>query len=129
MRLRARDPRRIAAVVRSDLVCFLADQRLELAPSLTLQEVGERIEGRYRVSATPFVEATSAARFGALGEAEPAAARARSEHRKLIRALRRDLSRFARVRGLFSVRSLLLRPAARLSRRSRPRRRPAPQRA
>jgi hypothetical protein len=52
------------------------------------------------------VEALEAARFGPPQGAGAAARRARGELRRLQSQLRSQLSRFERLRGLFSLRSL-----------------------
>lgn len=105
--LRARGPRRVSAALRRDLVGFVADQGLVSESSLTLQEIGQRVAGRYAVDTGRFVDAASAARFGPPEEAADAGRRARDAHRALIGAVRRELGLAARVRGTFRLRSLL----------------------
>lgn len=106
LRFRRRDPRRIAAACRRDLTGYLADQRVTVSPSVTLEELGAFLERRYRVSALYFVQAVSAARFGPPEDAAAAARRARKELRELRRQLRRAISVEARVQGAFRLRSL-----------------------
>jgi transglutaminase-like putative cysteine protease len=101
-------PRRVAGACRRDLVAFLADQRVSVSPSATLDEIGTIVRVRFSVSAAPFVRAVSAARFGPPGEADAAARRARSELRALERELRREISAAERARGALSFRSLLI---------------------
>jgi len=105
-RLRAHSPQRVAGALRRDVVGFLADQRLQLPASLTLEEFGAQIEAAYRVDAKAFVRAACAARFAKPQEAESAAEAAKVEHRTLIRALRGERGGLRRARGLCSVRSL-----------------------
>jgi transglutaminase-like putative cysteine protease len=112
LRLRARDPRRVSAVLRRDVIGFLADQGLTADPSLTLQELGGCIAARYQTDPRAFVDAASAARFGPTVSAQEAARCARDEHTVLIAGLRGDMGRRARVRGTFSTRSLRVPRAA-----------------
>src|SRR5206468_2423825 len=90
-RLLTSDPRRLAGACRRNLADFLADQRVAVAPSATLAEVGRTVEFEYPVDAQPFVEAATAARFGPAGGAPAAAADARRELRALERQIRRRL--------------------------------------
>jgi hypothetical protein len=101
-----RDPRRLAGACRRELAAFLADQRVDVPASATLSELGELVRHELGVDAAPFVAAASEARYGPEGQAPEAARRARRELRRLERLLRERLSRFARTRGLFSLRSL-----------------------
>jgi transglutaminase-like putative cysteine protease len=101
-----RDARGTATACRRDLIAFLADQGVSVAPSVTLEELGVFVEKIYRVNATPFVRAASAARFGTPGESDGAARRARRELRTLLRQLRRELSRSSRAIGALRLRSL-----------------------
>ena len=106
VRYLSRDPRRLAAACRAELVDFLLDQGVEVPRSATLAELGRLVERRLGVDADPFVRAASAARFAPPREARAAAHAARSELRRLERRLRTRLSRVERARGLVSVRSL-----------------------
>jgi len=106
LRYAGRDPRHVATACRRDLEGFLADQRVTFASSATLEEVGAFVEKRYRVDADPFVRATSDARFGAPGNADAAAGKARRELRSLLRQVRRQISAGGRLRGALNVRSL-----------------------
>ncbi len=100
-------PRRLATACRRDLVGFLADQRIAVSPSATLDEIGTVVGNRYSVSPAPFVRAASAARFGPPDEAAAAARRARHELRALERELSWELTGKDRLRGALSLRSLL----------------------
>jgi hypothetical protein len=106
-----RDPRRTAAACREELASFLVDQRIEVPRSATLGELGELVGREFGVKSEPFVEAATAARFGPAGNAAAAARTARGELRALLDGARRSLTRGERLRGLFSLRSLM-RPAA-----------------
>ena len=106
LRFATRDPRALATACRRDLVAFLADQRVPVASSATLAEVGAVLEREFVVEAGHFVRHASAARFGPPGEADVAARKARRELRLLRRQMRRELGLAGRVRGALSVRSL-----------------------
>jgi transglutaminase-like putative cysteine protease len=108
LRFASRDPRRLAGACRRDLIAFLADQGVEVAPSATLAELGEAVEREFRVPASAFVRATALARFGPPEEAGRAVARARRELRRLRSQLRHALSAVDRVRGAVSLRSIAL---------------------
>jgi transglutaminase-like putative cysteine protease len=101
-----RDPRRIAAACRAELVDFLADQGVRVSHSSTFAELGDTVSERLAVDADDFVAAAGAARFAPPEEAPAAARRARHELRLLRRRMRRRLSASERARGLVSVRSL-----------------------
>ncbi|MGH3130039.1 MAG: transglutaminaseTgpA domain-containing protein [Gaiellaceae bacterium] len=101
-----RDPRRVAAACRRELVDYLADQRVEISPSATLGELADTVASRLYVDADAFVAAVGAARFAPPREARTAAREARHELRLLRRRLRRRLNAGERARGLVSVRSL-----------------------
>jgi transglutaminase-like putative cysteine protease len=101
-----RDPRRVSAACRAELVDYLADQGIRITRSATLADVGEAVSERLYVDADAFVAAAGAARFAQPGEAGAAARRARRELRALRGRLRRRLSVGERLRGFVSVRSL-----------------------
>jgi hypothetical protein len=104
-----RDPRRLAGACRQELVDFLADQRIDVPASATLAEVRELVAARTGVDSRRLVESLGLARFGPSPAAAAAAKRARGELRLVRRRLRRSLSAGERLRGAFSVRSLLAR--------------------
>jgi hypothetical protein len=104
-----RDPRRLAGAYRQELVEFLADQRVVVPASATLAEVRELVAARTGVDARRLVESLGVARFGPASAAAAAAKRARGELRLVRRRLRRSFSAGERLRGAFSVRSLLAR--------------------
>ncbi len=101
-----RDPRRVAAACRSELVDILADQRIAVPAGATLAELATTVRARLGVDARPFQVAAGAARFAPPEEAASAARRARRELRRLRRSIRRRLTSAQRLRGLLSVRSL-----------------------
>ena len=102
----SRDPRRLAAACRAELVDFLLDQGVDVPRSATLEELGGLVERTLRVDAVSFVRAASAARFAPPRDARSAARAARTELRRLQRRLRARLGRIERARGLLSMRSL-----------------------
>jgi hypothetical protein len=106
MRYVRRDPRLVASACRRELVDFLLDQRVPVARSATLGELGTLVHDEFRVDASPFVQAVGRARFGHPGEAAEALPRARRRTRELRKVLRRRLGLTARVRGAVSLRSL-----------------------
>jgi transglutaminase-like putative cysteine protease len=108
LRFASRDPRRLAGACRRDLIAFLADQGVEIAPSATLAQVGEAVEREFSVPAGAFVRATALARFGPPEEAGRAVGRARRELRRLRSQLRQALSALERARGAVSMRSIAL---------------------
>jgi hypothetical protein len=101
-----RDPRRIAVACARELAEFLHDQRVVTASATTFQELSGTVGSRLGVDAAGFGRAATAARYGPPNQADVAARSARQELRGLKRRLRRSLTRFERVRGLLSVRSL-----------------------
>jgi transglutaminase-like putative cysteine protease len=104
-----RDPRRLAGACRQELVEFLADQRIDVPSSATLADVRELVAAKTGVDPRRLVETLGLARFGPASAAAAAAKRARGELRLVRRRLRRSLSAGERLRGAFSVRSLLAR--------------------
>lgn len=106
LRFLSREPRKVAAACRRDLLAFLSDQRVSFPASATLSELGTWLEQSYRVNADPFVRAVNTARFGSPAGAAGAAPRARRELKALRRQLRRELSTTSRARGMLSLRSL-----------------------
>ena len=101
-----RDPRRVAAACRRELVDFLADQGVAVPASATAAELARAVEEELGVDASSFAAAVDTARFGPPEEAGAAARLARRELRRLERRLRDQLTRVERTRGLLSLRSL-----------------------
>jgi transglutaminase-like putative cysteine protease len=104
-----RDPRRLARACRRELVEFLADQRIDVPRSATAAEVRELVRAQTGVDVRHLADSLGQARFGRAEAATAAAQRARRELRDALRRLRRALSTGERVRGAFSLRSLLAR--------------------
>ena len=104
-----RDPRRLAGACRQELVDFLADQRVDVPSSATLEELRELVVAKTGVDPRRLVESLGLARFGPASAAGAAAKRARGELRLVRRRLRRALSTGERLRGAFSIRSVLTR--------------------
>ena len=111
---RSRDPRRVAAACRRELAAFLADQRVAVPASATLDELGQLVRREFGVEPDAFVAAAATARFGRDQAAAATAREAQRELAELIRLLRGCLSRRDRLRGLLSLRSLA--PAAAVER-------------
>jgi transglutaminase-like putative cysteine protease len=105
------DPRRISAAVRSELVDYLADQGIRMAPSATPADVGRSVRENLLVDADRLAGALGTARFGPSDEAEDAARVARRELKRVLKAVRQRLGARAKLRGLVSLRSLRLRSA------------------
>jgi hypothetical protein len=103
------DPRRVAAAVRAELVDYLADQRVRLSASATPAELGRSVRERFRVDADGLAVAIAEARFGPSEDAVRAAAAARRELRRVLKAVRRRIGVKRRLRGLVSLRSFALR--------------------
>jgi transglutaminase-like putative cysteine protease len=101
-----RDPRRLSAACRAELVDYLADQGVQVPRSATLADLGEAVSERLHVDARAFVAAASRARFAPGPQARAAARDARKELRAVRGRLRRRLSTAERLRGAVSVRSL-----------------------
>jgi hypothetical protein len=106
LRYLSRDPRRLATASRRELEDFLRDQGADVPLSATLDTLQRAVHRELGLDARVFVAAAGRARFGPPGTGDPDASRARHEARRLIRAARRELSLWARFRGLVSLRSL-----------------------
>ena len=102
----SRDPRRLATASRRELEDFLRDQGIDVPPTATLVTLQRTVYAELGLDARAFAAAASRARFGPPTAIEPGAASPRREVRRLIGAARRDLSLWARFRGLVSLRSL-----------------------
>jgi len=101
-----RDPRRVAAACRRELVGFMLDQGVTTPGGATLQELGEIAQRRFGADAGSFVAAATTARFGRIEQAPAAARETRRELANLLDSCRKLLSRRERLRGLVSLRSL-----------------------
>jgi protein-glutamine gamma-glutamyltransferase len=102
-----KDPRRIAAACRRELVEFLRDQRIDVPASVGTHELGDLLGRRAGVDATELADALGRARYGPLARAREAAREARREVKRVRRGLRHAIPPGRRFRGLFSLRSLL----------------------
>jgi protein-glutamine gamma-glutamyltransferase len=100
------DPRRVAAAVRRDLVDYLVDQGVPVAPSSTPADVGVALERSLGVRGDRLADTLAEARYGPAESAGAAADQARRELRAVRRGLRRRLGTWAKLRGLVSLRSL-----------------------
>lgn len=105
-RFATRDPRRIAAACRLDLVGFLRDQGTEPPPSATVKELGALVEREFALDVDPYVLNLSLARYGPPAGASTAANAARRELGRLRRGMWRQLSWAQRIRTALSFRSL-----------------------
>jgi transglutaminase-like putative cysteine protease len=101
-----RDPRRLAGACRKELRDVLLDQQVEVPASATVRELAELVRAEFGVEAAEFGLHADAARFGPASGAREAARATRRDLRRLRGGLRRELTRFERVRGLLSLRSL-----------------------
>ncbi|HEU5206949.1 MAG TPA: transglutaminaseTgpA domain-containing protein [Gaiellaceae bacterium] len=106
LRYLSRDPRRIAAASRQELEGFLRDQGAVVEPNATLVELQRTVRQELGLDGGAFAAAVARARYGPPDTVEVGARTARVELRRLLRAARRDLSIWERVRGFFSLRSL-----------------------
>ena len=101
-----RDPRRVASASRRELEGFLRDQGVVVASNATLADVQRAVRMELGIDCSPFTVAVARARYGPPGAAQQGATAARSELRGLLRAARRELSIWARMRGFASLRSV-----------------------
>jgi protein-glutamine gamma-glutamyltransferase len=101
-----RDPRRLATASRRELEDFLRDQGAVVPQNATLAALQQAVHQELGLDARQFASAAARARFGPPGASDPEASAARLEVRRLIRTARRELSLWARFRGLVSLRSL-----------------------
>jgi hypothetical protein len=104
-----RDPRRLARACRRELIEFLADQRIDVPRSATHEELRELVRVQTGVDVRRLAQSLGIARFGPTAATAGAAQRARGELRLARRRLRQALGTGARVRGAFSLRSLIAR--------------------
>jgi protein-glutamine gamma-glutamyltransferase len=102
----SRDPRRMATASRRHLEDFLRDQGADVPPNATLVMLQQAVHDELGLDGRAFAIAAARARFGPPASVEHGATSAREEVRRLIAAARRELSIWARFRGLVSLRSL-----------------------
>lgn len=101
-----RDPRKTATASRRELEEFLRDQGVDVPANAGLARLQRAVHDELGLDGRPFAIAASRARFGPPEALEGGATAARTEVRRLLRAARRELSLWARFRGLVSLRSL-----------------------
>jgi protein-glutamine gamma-glutamyltransferase len=101
-----RDPRRIATACVRELADYANDQGAKAPPNASLGELARVVEQELGPSAAQFAAAAAEARYGPSDRAREAARATRRELKTLRRELRAGLSRFERVLGLVSLRSL-----------------------
>jgi len=102
----SRDPRRLATASRRELEDFLRDQGADVPQNATLDTLQRAVHQELGLDARHFATAAARARFGPPVSDDSDAPTARHEVRRLIRAARRELSVWARFRGLVSLRSV-----------------------
>jgi hypothetical protein len=106
LRYLSSDPRRVASAARKDLEGFLRDQRVEVPASATLDDLRRAVADEIGTDARAFADAAARARFGPPETSLATSRDVRRELRALVRAARRELSAWARLRGFVSLRSL-----------------------
>jgi transglutaminase-like putative cysteine protease len=102
----SRDPRRLATASRRELEDFLRDQGADVPSNATLVALQRAVHDELGLDGRAFAAAAARARFGPPTSLGDGVASPRREVRRLIRAARRELSLWARFRGLVSLRSL-----------------------
>ncbi len=105
LRSRDPDPRRRASAARAELVGFIRDQGVDVAPSAPVAELTAELR-RLGVAGEGFSFAFSRARYGPPGQAAAAADETRLELRRLRTRLRGRLGPGRRLRGFLRLRSL-----------------------
>jgi hypothetical protein len=101
-----RDPRRAATASRRELEAFLRDQGIAIGPADTLDDLRITLAHELDLDARAFTLAVGRARFGPPDRKGNDASAPRRELERLLRAIRLQLSGWARFRGFASVRSL-----------------------
>jgi transglutaminase-like putative cysteine protease len=101
------DPRSIATACRRELVGYLLDVGITIPRNLGFAELGAVVKKRTGVDSARLVESMGLARFGPPTASAAAAREAKSELRAVRRRLRQAIPFGRRVKGLFSLRSLL----------------------
>lgn len=102
----SRDPRRLASASRRELEDFLRDQGVDVPANATLVTLQHAVHVELGLDGRAFASAAARGRFGPPESVGHGATSARKEVRRLIAAARRELSIWARFRGLVSLRSL-----------------------
>lgn len=102
----SRDPRRTATASRRELEGFLRDQGVVVRSNATLADLRRALRDELGLDGRAFTIAVARARYGPPDAAVDGASTARSELRRLVGAVRGELSVWARFRGFLSLRSL-----------------------
>jgi transglutaminase-like putative cysteine protease len=100
------DPRRAATACQRELVAFLRDQGIAVAPTATLGSLQQTVHREFGVDGRSFTTPAARARFGPPADSERQARAARKELRALLKRARAELSVWARFRGFVSLRSV-----------------------
>jgi len=101
-----RDPRRSATASRRELEAFLRDQGIAVGPSATLDDLRVTLGRELGLDARRFTLVVGRTRYGPLDGRDHDPSGPRRELDRLLRAIRLQLSGWARFRGLVSIRSL-----------------------
>jgi len=106
LRLRRRDPRRLAAGVRAELRDALADRGTTIARDATTTELRRAAERVLRMPVRSLTDAIAEARYGPVARAGRPAVQARSELRRVLAATAAWETPRRRARAALSLRSL-----------------------
>jgi transglutaminase-like putative cysteine protease len=101
-----RDPRRLAAAARAEIVEVLVDQHVPVERGATARELAQALSGRYGIDASAFVNAYETARYGPPHATIAAARRVLRERRRLRRQVAAKIGVGRRVSGALALRSL-----------------------
>jgi hypothetical protein len=101
-----RDPRRSATASRRELEAFLRDQGIAVGPSATLDDLRVTLGRELGLDARRFTLVVGRTRYGPPDGRDHDPSGPRRELDRLLRAIRLQLSGWARFRGLVSIRSL-----------------------
>lgn len=104
-RFRTRDPRRVSAAVRAELVSALVDRGGAVPPNATIATLRDAAERVLRMPLGALAQALAEARFGPPGRANAAATLARTELADALGAAAARERPAERVRALISLRS------------------------
>ena len=106
VRYLTRDPREAATASRRELEAYVRDQGIAVPASATLEDLRHIVGQHLGIDCRMYADAAGRARFGPPEECGRASDAARKELRTLLRRVRFELSVWARLRGLVSLRSL-----------------------
>ena len=102
-----RGPRAQAAAAYCDLATFVGDQGMALRPEDTFEELAERVQATFGVSAADFAQSATRARYAPLPMAEREGRLLRRELRAIKRDVRKRLTPRERATGALRLRSVL----------------------